>query len=153
MGIESVVYRLNPSACTVDDLTAFLLPRMSTRSDSPHTFVLADDEHWIDVKAWVTGREVESIDIRVAVTNPVSVVPMVDGLASALLQRFGGTLRAPARHRSLTDAERRAVLLEDFTVGRRRFTEFYGHLLLPVSADEVFERLREIEGRRSGPDR
>ncbi len=143
MGIESVVYRFEPAACNVAELAKFLSLRGVRDGDADDKYVLASSEHWIDLQVWATGSNVASISLRVAVTNPPSVVPILDALASDLLTRYGGRLTAPGG-RVLDDQDRRAILSADFSSGRRLFSEQLGDLTLPISADQVFARLAAL---------
>lgn len=140
MGIESVLYRFHPAALDADDLAEQLALRGATRGDREGTFVLFDGDHWIDLELRSIDPRGTSVMMRVAVTNPVSVVPVLDALASDLIARYGGQLTAPGG-RVLADQDRRAVLSADFSTRRQLFTDKFGELALPVSADEVFAKM------------
>ena len=146
MGIESVLYRLEPSECSVEDLVEWLRSREMVNGDREGTYVVSGADHWIDVLVRASAARVGLVQFRVAVTNPVSVVPLLDELISELLARFGGRVTAPGGL-VLHDKGRFDVLMNDFSSGRDRFTQIYGELILPVSADQVFSRLRAESGK------
>ena len=142
MGIESVSYRFEPSECELVDLVEWLRLRGATDGDRDGTYVLSGPDYWIDLLVRASGSRVAVVQLRVAVTNPVSVVGLLHELASAMLDRFGGRVTDAAGRRVLHDQDRFDVLMTEFSIGRERFTQNFGELTLPVSADQVFSQLR-----------
>jgi hypothetical protein len=142
MGIESVSYRFEPSECDLVNLLERLQLRGATDGDREDRYVLSGADYWIDLLVRASGSRVEVVQFRVAVTNPVSVVLLLHELVSDLLDRFGGRVTDAAGRRVLHDQDRFDVLMSEFSVGRERFTQNFGELTLPVSADQVFSRLR-----------
>jgi hypothetical protein len=146
MGIESVLYRVEPSECEVTDLAEWLRLRGATSGARDATYVLSEPGYWIDLLAQASGSHVDLVQFRVAVTNPVSVIPLLDELISELLVRFGGRVTSVLGKRVLYDRDRLEVMMREFTIGRERFTRHHGdEFILPVSADEVFSRLRAMD--------
>jgi hypothetical protein len=141
MGIESVSYRFEPAGTAIAELTDWLRLHGATSGERQGTYVMAGPNHWIDLLVRSDGPRAAAIQFRVAITSPISVVAILDGLISQLRGRFAGNVM-DAAGRVLEDQDRLGVLHDDFSKGRSRFTEHYGDVLMPVSADEVFARLR-----------
>jgi len=150
MGIESVAYGFEPAEAEVGDLVEQLRLRGATTGDREDAYVLSGPDHWIDVLVRANGSRVEVVHLRVAVTNPASVVCVLDGLVADLLARFGGRLTDAAGRRVLQEHDRLDVLMGEFSLGRERFTRNFGELTLPVSAEQVFPTLRAVSDDR-GP--
>lgn len=142
MGIESVSYRFKPAGADVAELVDWLRLRGAASGGEVGLFVVAGADYWIDLAVRADGSQAVAVQFRVAVTNTVSVVAVLEDLISQLCRRFNGTV-TDAAGRVLEAQERTGVILDDFTRGRLRFTEIFGDIVMPVSADQVFARLRE----------
>jgi hypothetical protein len=151
MGIESLVYRFEPLVSETDALIAYLRSRGASNGDGDGTYVLATADHWIDVRL-DPHAVVTRVSMRVAVTNPPAVVPALAELMAGLLSRWGGRITEAGGRRSLPvpEAERLAVLTNTYRAARERFTRTSGEVTFPVSADEVFQRLRERPDDQTG---
>jgi hypothetical protein len=143
VGIESVSYRFAPSECEVADLAEWLRLRGATNGTREGTYVLSGQDYWVDLLVRADGPHVVTIRLRVAVTNPASVVLLLGELIDELRAQFGGQV-TNASGRVLYDQDRLDLMVSEFNVGRERFTQKFGDLILPVSADQVFSQLREV---------
>ncbi|WP_141538652.1 hypothetical protein [Isoptericola jiangsuensis] len=112
------------------------------------TFVVAGSNYWIDLSVRTDGPRVDEIQFRVAVTNPVSVVDILDGLLAQISSHFNGSL-TDAAGRELTEPDVTSSIRADFVRGRARFVSVFGEVDIPVSADDVFASLKERD--ISGP--
>lgn len=142
MGIESVSYRFKPAGADVTELVDWLRMHGATSGGEQGLYVVAGADYWIDLAVRADGSRAVSVQFRVAITNPVSVVAVLEGLIYQLCRRFDGDV-TDAAGRVLEAQDREGVILDDFTRGRSRFTEIFGDIVMPVSADQVFARLRE----------
>jgi hypothetical protein len=142
MGIESVSYRFKPAGVDVERLVDWLQLRGATGGGEEGLFVVAGADYWIDLAVRADGPLVAAVQFRVAVTNPVSVVAVLEDLISQLCRRFDGTV-TDAAGRVLEAEDWPGVILDEFARGRLRFTQVFGDIVMPVSADQVFTRLRE----------
>jgi hypothetical protein len=145
MGIESVSYRFEPASADVAELVDWLRLHGAVSGDRHGTFIIAGTDHWIDLLVRDDGQRALVVQFRVAITNPLSVVATLDRLISELHAHFVGRV-TDAAGRVLEDEDTLSLLRDDFSRGRSRFTEIYGDVMMPISADHVFARLRAAEG-------
>ncbi len=143
MGIESIVYRFELQECGIKEFSEWLRLSGASSGGRPGAYVLSGADYWLDLLVQAKGSVISVVRLRVAFTNPVSVVPLLNEVMSELMTCFGGRVTDAAARRVIGDTERLAVLMAEFADGRERFTQNFGDIVLPVSADQVFARLRE----------
>lgn len=144
MGIESVSYRFKPVSAEFSEVVDWLRSHGARSGGTRGAFIISGDDYWIDLIVRADGRRVAVVQFRVAITNPISIVENLDDLFSRLRISFAGFF-TDARGRVLEDRDRSSVLLEDFSTARSRFVEVFGEIVMPVSADRVFDMLRATE--------
>jgi hypothetical protein len=105
------------------------------------TFILSAPGFWIDLLLLDLGWGL-GVQFRVAVTNPDSVVALLYELLNGLSNRFGGHVMGAPGRRRLDEGNLLDSLAIEFAAARFRFTQDFGEVILPVSGDEVFSRLR-----------
>lgn len=142
MGIESVVYRFEPQESETIGLVNYLRLRGATDGDREGTYVLSTADCWIDLRLDSEGPQARALMMRVAVTNQTAVVPVLEELMTGLVARWGGRITDATGNRVIQDADRLSTLTAEYQTARDRFTGPLGDVTLPVSADEVFARLR-----------
>ena len=143
MGIESVTYWFEPSTGNDAGLAEWLQARGATPRDREGAYVLSGADYWIDLWELPSDSGSRMLHVRVAVTNPASVTGLLRSLFSELVDVFGGTVTDIGSRRVFTDLRDDPGKFDhEFIAKRRRFTEKFGELVLPVSADDVFALLR-----------
>lgn len=142
MGIESLVYRFESQDSETIGLASYLQSRGAIDGDREGTYVLSTADYWIDLRVISQGSDARTLLMRVAVTNPMAVVAVLDELMTGLVARWGGRIADPSGSRVIPEGNRLATLTGDYRAAREQFTRQLGDVTLPVSADEVFPRLR-----------
>src|SRR4051794_21953403 len=111
MGIESVMYRVQPSECDIVDLVEWLRTRGANQGNQEDRFVISETDYWMDLLVLTDGPRVAAVQLRVAVTNPISVVRLLDDLVTGILARFGGRVTDVSGRRVLSNQDRHRVMI------------------------------------------
>jgi hypothetical protein len=141
VGVESAVYVYIPRSGEADRSLEILKEAGSERIDGTH-FVLRGPMHWIDVQLESAPC---ALHFRLAFCNPDEGLDVLGQILEGLSAADPGEvvdLNGKQRWDILDDAAWQSIA-RDFEGRRQGFRKNFGEFTAAISADEVFDRIRE----------